>query len=696
MLDNQKAAIIPPFLTKNVMLNFATKLDFGQDSQKGVNMKYTSICATVIAVLLFSTANATVWYVHPDSTMNCIQHCLDSCSTGDTVLVGQGTYYENIVWPIMQGIDLISENGAAVTMINGGGTARVIEIIGTFSNATVIEGFTIQNGYHSVAGGGIYCGNGASPTIRENVIANNVVDSMGAGIECANNSSPLIQNNSIFSNISHFVGAGIGCYESSHPTIQNNVISNNLADFGSVGICCAYSSSPSIIGNTISGNTGTYWFGGIGAGGACAPTIRDNTIENNEAMWGAGIGLEGAGIIIDNDIIGNVADSMGGGIASYTNSTAVIDSNLISNNSAFKGGGIWVHENSSPQIRHNTISGNTASSGAGIRCSDYSHPYIYDNDIMDNAADSVGGGITCAYGSSPTIQGNTIRKNTVNTPGGAGIMCYITSSPYILENMIDSNTVYNGAGAGICCYSNSSPFIKQNTITYNNATRAAGIQLLNDCSPVIKHTVITFNTATVYASAIDCDTNCSPTIDSCTIANNIGSNGIHVDGGGCAPFDIHYSNIYGNSGGWVIMNEEPNTIDAEYNWWGSPSSPVGTIAGPVDFDPWLTDSVLIGIEEYEVTKPSILNLQVHPNPFRDMTTINFSVEQNAERMEVKIYDATGRLVRDLYNAMAHATGPVQISWYGDDNAGRKLPVGVYFVRLSCGDRTESQKILFVR
>lgn len=657
-------------------------------------MKYTSICATVIAALLFSTANATVWYVHPDSTMNCIQHCLDSCSTGDTVLVGQGTYYENIVWPIMQGIDLISENGAAVTMINGGGTGRVIEIIGTFSNATVIEGFTIQNGYHSIAGGGIYCGNGASPTIRENVIANNVADSMGAGIECTNNSSPLIQNNSIFSNISHFVGAGIGCYASSHPTIQNNVISNNLADFGSVGICCAYSSSPSIIGNTISGNTGTYWFGGIGAGAGSAPTIRDNTIENNEAMWGAGIGLEGGGIIIDNDITGNVADSMGGGIASYTNSTAVIDSNLISNNSAFKGGGIWVHENSSPQIRHNTISGNTASSGAGIRCSDYSHPYIYNNDIMGNDADSAGGGITCAYGSSPTIQGNTIRKNTVNYPGGAGIMCWITCSPYILENMIDSNTVYNGAGAGICCYGNSSPLIKQNTIVYNNATRAAGIQLINDCSPVIKHTIISFNTATVYASAIDCDTNCSPTIDSCDIANNTGSNGIHVGGGGCAPFDIHYSNIYGNSGGWVIENEEGNTIDAEYNWWGSPSSPVGTIAGPVDFDPWLTAPV--GIEEFEVTKPTILNLQVTPNPFSKLTTVNFSIGQSAECIGIDIYDAAGRLVRNLYDATPHTPCAMQISWGGNDNAGRELPAGVYFVRLSCGNRTESQKILLVR
>jgi hypothetical protein len=133
-------------------------------------MKYKSIIGTAIVVLLFSTANATVWYVHPDSVMNCVQDALDSCSTGDTVLVGPGVYSEHIVWPSTQGIDLMSEYGVDMTYLDGGGTGHVIEIDSVIDTTTRISGFAIQNGY-AHAGGGIGCGPGASPTIIENTIS---------------------------------------------------------------------------------------------------------------------------------------------------------------------------------------------------------------------------------------------------------------------------------------------------------------------------------------------------------------------------------------------------------------------------------------------------------------------------------------------------------------------------------------------
>jgi len=75
-------------------------------------MKHVDVLKAAIALLFVtSTAHATIWYVHPDSTFNCIQDCLDSCTNGDTVLVGPGVYHENIAWPNMQGIHLISEFG---------------------------------------------------------------------------------------------------------------------------------------------------------------------------------------------------------------------------------------------------------------------------------------------------------------------------------------------------------------------------------------------------------------------------------------------------------------------------------------------------------------------------------------------------------------------------------------------------------
>ena len=71
----------------------------------------------ILLSVLISVATATIWYVHPDSTLNSIQGGLDSCSANDTVLVGPGTYNEYIQWPGVQGIDLISEYGPESTTI---------------------------------------------------------------------------------------------------------------------------------------------------------------------------------------------------------------------------------------------------------------------------------------------------------------------------------------------------------------------------------------------------------------------------------------------------------------------------------------------------------------------------------------------------------------------------------------------------
>ncbi|KPK71735.1 hypothetical protein AMJ87_06865, partial [candidate division WOR_3 bacterium SM23_60] len=165
-------------------------------------MKHVYTVALIAALLCSSAAYATVWYVHSDSVMNCIQDALDSCSTGDTVLVGPGIYYEHIEWPSTQGIDLTSEYGVDMTYIDGSGIGRVIRIGIAVDQTTVIQGFTVQNGYDAVAGGGIDCAYGASPTIRGNVITNNVADNVGAGILCVHGSSPLIDSNTVTNNTS--------------------------------------------------------------------------------------------------------------------------------------------------------------------------------------------------------------------------------------------------------------------------------------------------------------------------------------------------------------------------------------------------------------------------------------------------------------------------------------------------------------
>ena len=227
-------------------------------------MKNVGVSLVVIAVLcMCGTAQATIWYVHPDSTLNSIQAGIDLCSTGDTVLVGPGTYVENINFNGMA-ILVMSELSPETTIIDGSNpshpdTGSVVVFVNDEDSTSVLRGFTIMNGsgtpypgYPGNAGGGIWCYQ-SSPTITGNIINNNTAD-YGGGVQCGDNASPTIDSNTIIGNTSSESGGGIACFNYSSPTITHNIFTNNATYVGGA-ILCHTSSSPTISGNAISTNT---------------------------------------------------------------------------------------------------------------------------------------------------------------------------------------------------------------------------------------------------------------------------------------------------------------------------------------------------------------------------------------------------------------------------------------------------------
>jgi len=231
----------------------------------------------LVGIILF----LKIWYVHPDSTLNRIRTALDSCRSGDTVLVAAGTYYENIRWPSTAGIKLWSESGPDSTIIDGSNNGSVIEITTGVDTATVISGFTIQWGYND-DGGGIFC-DSSSPQIVNNIIQDNTARYLlyfgnGGGIYCRR-SSPIIKDNIIMRNSAGDNGGGIYCRENSAPIIIGNRIEYNTAEnTRGGGISCNYS-SPFIKENVISGNKGLI-AGGISCQGS-SPMIDSCTISYN-------------------------------------------------------------------------------------------------------------------------------------------------------------------------------------------------------------------------------------------------------------------------------------------------------------------------------------------------------------------------------------------------------------------------------
>ncbi|MBE0431891.1 right-handed parallel beta-helix repeat-containing protein [candidate division WOR-3 bacterium] len=370
-------------------------------------------------------------------------------------------------------------------------------------------------------------------------------------------------------------------------------------------------------------------------------------------------------------------------------SLVLIQGFTIQNGDAWLGGGI--HSiGGKPVISGNVIAGNTAQwpalvggslpegpvpQGGGIY-TEWSSPKIIDNVIAGNSALYNGGGVACycdAANIAPWIYNNTITGNTAHTGGGVYISC-----PFTMTTLRDNSIAMNVAdyGGGIACYYVINPLLK------------------------ITNNMITMNIADSAGGGIWCYLSSLPIIDSCTISGNAGD-GIY-SGYFSSPL-ITNCNITDNAG-FAVRNADPTElVVAENNWWGDATGPFHPASNPggmgdtvsdyVDYDPWLT---MPGIHELVPAQPVTIFLQASPNPFWKLTTVSFRIGQRAERIEIDIYDAAGRLVRNLYGPMPHALCSMQVSWDGTDAANRPLPGGVYFLRLTAGDLSATTKVVLSR
>jgi parallel beta-helix repeat protein/predicted outer membrane repeat protein len=314
-----------------------------------------------------------------------IQHAIDISINGDTIIVANGTYVENVSIHgknnVLASNFIYTEDSLDIlnTIIDGNENLSVITTI-SCDSTTVISGLSITNGYGQT-GGGIYCYNNSNPIIKNNVLFDNLATA-GSGIGCFN-SSPRISFNDIRNNESFWqvgYGGGISCYLYSNPKISKNLIRDNVAHGPGGGIA-----------------------GGIYCGNNSSPEINRNIIINN------------------------TANDYGGGIALYYNSHTIIRNNIIQGNSAVgtphsgHGGAIYC-SNTSPQISNNSIIGNHATrTGGGISAMYWSAPselLIINNTIAGNSTDSVGGGIYLhCSGYPPTLKNTIIWANIASFEG---------------------------------------------------------------------------------------------------------------------------------------------------------------------------------------------------------------------------------------------------------------------------------------
>jgi len=242
-----------------------------------------------------------------------IQEAIDSASNYDTIIVSNGTYYENII--ITKPLELIGEDKNS-TIINGNGSGIVVNISADYVK---ISGFAIKNG-GSLSGvkpdSGIEIGssyntiydcyissnknyglyfyanpNATNNTIKYNIFSNNKYGIFAYYAKTNNISSNIFTNNSDY-----------GIYFGSRS--NDNLISDNNFTVNNYAIRIKTSEKNTVINNLIMNNRYGIYF----CCGAVNNIVYNNVFINN-TIWNADDNL---GNTWDNGTIGNYWDDYNG------------------------------------------------------------------------------------------------------------------------------------------------------------------------------------------------------------------------------------------------------------------------------------------------------------------------------------------------------------------------------------------------
>ena len=100
------------------------------------------------------------------------------------------------------------------------------------------------------------------------------------------------------------------------------------------------------------------------------------------------------------------------------------------------------------------------------------------------------------------------------------------------------------------------------------------------------------------------------------------------------------------------------------------------------------------VPQMGVGAPGLRLWPAGPNPFNPQTAIRCELDRAAV-LDVTVHDARGRLVRTLAGGV-HEAGSHELTWHGDDDAGRRLESGVYLVRAVAGGTVRTVKIALLK
>ena len=301
----------------------------------------------VILVFVAQAVNAAELYV-PSQECPTIQDAIEDASTGDEIVLAEGTYTGTDNRDLDYGGKAITVRSTdptdpevvANTIIDCQGSEteshRGFYFHTSETSSSVLDGVTILNGYTPGYGGAIYCSN-ASPTIRNCIIMENHSAGGYAGGICYYNTSirPITLEHCTISYNSS-LGYGGGIYiRKGNATVNNCVFQYNESESYIGGIGC-YLSTVNMSNCLVSSNMGKR---GAGIDADRSDVVLSNvTIVNNRSVdsdIGGGVYHcgSGHGLAIINCIIRGNSNAMENyeqvyGFAGYATSMTISYSNI--------------------------------------------------------------------------------------------------------------------------------------------------------------------------------------------------------------------------------------------------------------------------------------------------------------------------------------------------------------------------------
>jgi PGF-pre-PGF domain-containing protein len=492
-------------------------------------------CAT-LSIAVDNNVTNTIYV--PDDYAK-IQWAVDNATAGDTIIVRDGTYTENIVVN-KRCLTIKSENGYA-TVQAANTSDSVFEVTADYVN---ISGFTAKNSFSCA---GISLNDVVHCNISYNKVSKNY-----RGIDFSSGNFNLIADNIITDNKGEAI-----ClyYGSNYNRIEDNKISNNTW-----GVWIGYYGSSSH--NIVSCNniTGTKQYGAINV---CGNATSNNTIINNTVLNNRfGISLEKSN---NNTVMNNIASNNTlAGIALYYSSNNTVEENNVSNNYGGIGfSGIRLPSDSNSIKKMHLLSFSyenlikalkssqvvkAANLSARVNRAKSRDLFTSAIELNKKIAFYPSNGIYLSSSNN-----NTIKNNTANSNNGSGISLYNSSS----NNIVINNT----ANFNICDGIDIQDSSDYNNIIDNNVrfNKFFGVFLRSS-----NHNTITDNYASSNGAGISLgDLSSNNTVNNNTVNSNLLGG---IDIGNSSDNNTINNNTASFNGGWGISlySSDYNNIVGNY------------------------------------------------------------------------------------------------------------------------------------